>query len=165
MALAIARSKARVDCLFAEEVLDAAEQAVIADLVKAGRQDALEETADEFGAGKAYALLRLWAVGVFEAVVAIAEGDAVLVNGDQAVVGGGNADHIAPKVADQVLRLGEGFLSVDNPVVVVQAHYQSIPLGVKVDKLSGCPFVCVLSASFCLRRSGCPFVCPFVWTS
>ena len=73
----------------------AGEQAVVANLMEAGRQHVLQETAEEFGAGQAHALLRLGAVGVFAAVVAVAEGDAVVVNGDQAVVGDGDARHSA----------------------------------------------------------------------
>jgi hypothetical protein len=73
----------------------AGEQAVVANLMEAGRQHMLQETAEEFGAGQAHVLLRLGAVGVFAAVVAVAEGDAVVVNGDQAVVGDGDARHSA----------------------------------------------------------------------
>jgi hypothetical protein len=158
VALAAIRAEARVDGLFAEEALEvgdvgrlwlveaeqgaaggevglaptAAKQTVVADLVEAGRQDVLQESADEFRPGQAHGFLRLGALGVFDAVVAVAEDDAVGIDGKDAVVGDGDAIHRAPEVADEVLGAVERGFGIHDPGVAVQADQQLLPVGLVV---------------------------------
>src|SRR6201997_3384463 len=67
-------------------------QAVIADLVEAGRQDVLEEAPDELVAGDGFLAL---AVG---GAVLVAIGHGLVVDGQDAVVGDGDAEGVAGEI-------------------------------------------------------------------
>jgi len=64
------------------------QQAVVADAVEALGQDVDEESADELVCGECHALV---SVSALDSVVLPLEGDAVLVECDQAAIGDGNA--------------------------------------------------------------------------
>src|SRR5215218_9383227 len=68
------------------------EQAVVADAVEAARQDVEQEAADELVGGKGHDLLP---VGSVTAVILVAEGDAGLVEGEQAPVRNGDPVGVA----------------------------------------------------------------------
>src|SRR6201984_292244 len=69
-------------------------QAVIADLVEAGRQDVLEEAPDELVAGDGFLAL---AVG---GAVFVAIGHGLVVDGQDAVVGDGDAEGVAGEIVE-----------------------------------------------------------------
>src|SRR3954453_21617925 len=76
-------------------------QAVIADLMKAGRQDVLEEAPDELVAGDGFPAL---AVG---GAVLVAIGHGGVVDGQDAVVGDGDAEGVAGEIVERgLLSLG-----------------------------------------------------------
>ena len=64
------------------------QQAVVADAVEALGQDVDEESADELVCGECHALV---SISALDTVVLALEGDAVLVECDQAAIGDGNA--------------------------------------------------------------------------
>src|SRR5215468_3727851 len=68
------------------------EQAVVSDAVEALGQDVHEEPANELARLKRHGFVPVWA---FDAVVLVFERDAVLVGGDQAAVGDGDAMGVA----------------------------------------------------------------------
>src|SRR6516164_7920525 len=69
-------------------------QAVMADLVEAGRQDVLEEAADELVAGDGFGAL---AVG---GAVVVAVGHGCVVESQDAVVGDGNAEGVTGEIVE-----------------------------------------------------------------
>src|SRR5580692_1079222 len=69
-------------------------QAVIADLVEAGRQDVLEEAPDELVAGDGFLTL---AVG---GAILVAIGHGLVVDGQDAVVGDGDAEGVAGEIVE-----------------------------------------------------------------
>src|SRR3982074_1977407 len=76
-------------------------QAVIADLMEAGRQDVLEEAPDELVAGDGFPAL---AVG---GAVLVAIGHGGVVDGQDAVVGDGDAEGVAGEIVERgLLSLG-----------------------------------------------------------
>ena len=77
------------------------QQAVVADAVEALGQDVDEESADELVCGECHALV---SVSALDSVVLPLEGDAVLVECDQAAIGDGNAVGIAGEIGQH--RLG-----------------------------------------------------------
>ena len=93
------------------------EEAVVADAVEAGGQDVDQEAADELAGGEGHQLAPGLALG---AVVLPAEGDAALVEGDQAAVGDGDAVGVAGEVGQDRLGAGEGALGVDHPLGAAQ---------------------------------------------
>ena len=88
------------------------EQAVVADAVEALWQHVDEEAADELVGGERHALL---AVAALDAVILPSEGDAVLVEGDQAAVGDGDAVGIARQIGQHGLWTAERTLGIDDP--------------------------------------------------
>src|SRR5262245_55502649 len=76
-------------------------QAVVADAVEARRQDVDEESADDLVCGECHALV---SISALDSVVLPLEGDAVLVECDQAAIGDGNAVGIAGEIGQH--RLG-----------------------------------------------------------
>src|SRR5216684_2515980 len=80
------------------------EQAVVADAVEAFGQHVDEEAADELVCGKRHALV---SIAALDAVVLPLEGDALLVEGDQAAVGDGNAVGVTRKIGQHRLRAAE----------------------------------------------------------
>ena len=93
----------------------AGEQAVMADAVKAARQDVEQEPADELVGGERHELLP---VGSVATVVLVAEGDAGLVEGDQAAVRDGDPVGLARQVGEHRLGTCEGRLGVDGPALL-----------------------------------------------
>src|SRR6476659_8494150 len=88
------------------------EQAVVADAVEALRQHVDEEAANELVGGERHALVSITAL---DAVVLPLEGDALLVEGDQAAVRDGNAVGVAGQIGQHCLRSAEWRLAVDDP--------------------------------------------------
>src|ERR1700757_5270921 len=80
------------------------EQAVVADAVEAFGQHVDEEAADELVGGECHALV---SIAARDAVVLPLEGDALLVEGDQAAVGDGNAVGVTRKIGQHRLRPAE----------------------------------------------------------
>ena len=71
------------------------QQAVVADAVEALGQDVDEESTDELVCGECHALV---SISALDSVVFPLEGDAVLVECDQAAIGDGNAVGIAGEI-------------------------------------------------------------------
>src|SRR6516162_10688431 len=84
-------------------------QAVIADLVEAGRQDVLEEAPDELVAGDGFLAL---AVG---GAVLVAIGHGGVVDGQDAVVGDGNAEGVAGEIFERGLLSLTPWRDVNDP--------------------------------------------------
>src|SRR5206468_3331762 len=112
--------------LDAEQVADAGEvlgapaigeQAVVADAVEAAGQDVDEEATDELVAGQRHDLHALASLG---AVVLPPEDDTVVVAGDEAAVGDGDAMGVAAEIGEHRLRPGEGSLGIDDPLDLAQ---------------------------------------------
>ena len=88
------------------------EQAIVADAVEAAGQHVDEEAADELVARQRHDLVPLAA---FDAVVLPPEGDAVVVEGDQAAVGDGDAVGVAREIGEHRLGPGERALGSRRP--------------------------------------------------
>src|SRR5271154_4590097 len=88
------------------------EQAVVADAVETLWQHVDEEAADELVCGERHSLLT---VAALDAVILPSEGDAVLVEGDQAAVGDGDAVGIARQIGQHGLWTAERTLGIDDP--------------------------------------------------
>src|SRR5262249_31985249 len=80
------------------------QQAVVADAMEALGQDVDEESADELVCGECHALVPISAL---DTVVLPLEGDAVLVECDQAAIGDGNAVGIAGEIGQHRLGAAE----------------------------------------------------------
>jgi hypothetical protein len=93
------------------------EQAVMADAVEAFWQHVDEEAADELVGGERHGLVSLAAL---DAVILPLEGDALLVEGDQAAVGDGNAVGVTRQIGQHRLGSAEWPLCVDDPFGVAQ---------------------------------------------
>jgi hypothetical protein len=96
----------------------AREEAVVADAVEARWQDVHQEAADELVGIERHDLVV--SLGPFEAVILPLEGNAVVVERDQAAVGDGNTVGIAGEVAQNFLGSAEGSFAVNHPVTVAQ---------------------------------------------
>ena len=90
----------------------AGEQAIVADAMEPARQNVEQEAADELLGGERHDLLPF---GIVAAVVLVTEGDASLVEGDEAPVRNGDAVGIARQVSEHRLRSGKGGLGIDHP--------------------------------------------------
>lgn len=88
------------------------EQAVMAGAVEAARQQVEQEAADELVGGERHDLL---AVGAVAAIILVAEGDAGWPDGEQPLVGDGDAVGVAREIGEHRLGAGEGWLGVDHP--------------------------------------------------
>src|SRR5271163_2959004 len=84
-------------------------QPVIADLVEAGRQDVLEEAPDELVAGHGFLAL---AVG---SAVLVAIGHGLVVDGQDAVVGDGDAEGVAGEIVERGLLSLAPWRDVNDP--------------------------------------------------
>src|SRR5215467_9075870 len=93
------------------------EQAVVADAVQALWQHVNEEAADELVCGEHHALV---SIAALDAIVLPLEGDALLVEGNQAAVGDGNTMGVARQIGQHCLRATEGLLCVDDPLGFAQ---------------------------------------------
>ena len=93
------------------------EQAVMADAVEAFGQDVDEESADELVCGECHALV---SIAALDAVILPLEGDALLVEGDQATVCDGNAVGVTRQIGQHCLRSTEWALGIDDPFGLAQ---------------------------------------------
>src|SRR5215813_7794405 len=91
----------------------AGKQSIVADAVEAFGQDVGEEPANELVGVQCH---RLPPVGSVNAVILPAEGDAVVVGGDQTTIGDGDAVGIPGLIAQYLLGPGEGVFGVDDPL-------------------------------------------------
>ena len=89
----------------------------MADAVEAGWQHVDEEAADELEGPERHALVSITAL---DAVVLPLEGDAVLVEGNQATVGDGNTVGVARQIGQHGLRSTEWPFGVDDPFDLAQ---------------------------------------------
>ena len=80
------------------------EQAVVADAVEAGWQDVDQEAADELVCRERHALV---SIAARDAVVLPLEGDALLVEGNQAAVGDGDTVGVTRQIGQHSLRSAE----------------------------------------------------------
>jgi hypothetical protein len=87
----------------------------VADLLEAGRQHVLDETAQELDGMQC---LRLAILG--------AEGDGIWTELDEPTVGDGDAMGVAAEVTKQMLSAPEGALGVDAPSLVRETRRQPI---------------------------------------
>jgi len=84
----------------------------VADANEAGRQQVEQEAAQELLDGERQEALLIAARGVSPA-----EGDLVVGQGDEAMVGDGDAVRVAAQVMENMLRTSERFFAVDDPVL------------------------------------------------
>ena len=96
----------------------AGEEAVVADAVEACGEDMHQEAADELVGIERHQLVV--SLGTLEAVILPLEGNALVVERDQAAVGYGNTVGIAGEVAQNFLGSAEGMFAVNHPLAVVQ---------------------------------------------
>ena len=82
----------------------------MADTDKAIRQDMGEEATDELEGRQGHDFLC-----TLVAVVTIFEGDSIFAHSENAVIGNGNAEDVAPEILDQFFRAIDGRLDVDFP--------------------------------------------------
>ena len=99
----------------------AGEEPEVADAVEVAGQDMEQEASDELLGGKGHGLeaVVMAVVAPAEAdlsVVAPAEADLSVVDGEEAVVGDGDAVGVAAEVVEDLLGTGEGPLGVDDPL-------------------------------------------------
>jgi hypothetical protein len=85
------------------------EEAEMADLHEAGGQHVQQESADELLSIEVHLLLE-----VVVAAVAITEGDTAIVEGQDAMVGDGDAVGVAAEVVEYLSRAGKGALGIDD---------------------------------------------------
>ena len=97
--------------------LTAGEQAIVADAVEACGQHVHEKAADELVGGERHHLI---AFAPFEPVVLPLEGDALVIEREQAAVGDGDPVGVAGEIAQHLLRTAEGALAIDHPLFAVQ---------------------------------------------
>ena len=99
------------------------------DAMEAARQDVEQEAADELVGRERHDLLP---VGAVAAIILVAEGDASLVEGDQAAVRDRDPVGVARQVGEHRLRSREGRLGVDHPALLPdgsQMAQECPPLG------------------------------------
>src|SRR5690348_17603395 len=89
------------------------EQAVVADAMQAFWQHVDEEAADELEGPERHLLVSIAALDV---VILPLEGDALLVEADQAAVGDGDAVGVARQIGQHRLRATERPLCIDDPL-------------------------------------------------
>src|SRR5258708_40149553 len=97
----------------------AGEQTVVADAMKALWQYMHQEAADELGGIERHHLVSL---GAFDAVILPLEGDAVVIERDQAAVRDGDTMGVAGQGAQHLLGSPEGAFAVDHPFAVAQGR-------------------------------------------
>ena len=91
------------------------EESEVADANQAAGQDVKQEATQELISGNGHDLL-LAAVGI----ISPAEGDAIVLEGHEAMVGNGNAMSVAGQVVENMFGAAEGWLGVDDPVLAEQ---------------------------------------------
>lgn len=87
------------------------------DAMQAFWQHVNEEAADELVCGKRHPLV---SIAALDAIILPLEGDALLVAGDQAAVGDGNAVGVTRQIGQHRLRSTERAPSVDDPFGLAQ---------------------------------------------
>src|SRR6266481_8888561 len=97
----------------------AGEQTVVADAMKALWQYMHQEAADELGGIERHHLV---SPGAFAAVILPLEGDAVVIERDQAAVGDGDAVGVAREIAQHFFWSPERSFAVDHPFAVAQGR-------------------------------------------
>jgi hypothetical protein len=97
------------------------QEAKMADLDEAGRQDVKQEPADELDRGERQELL-LVPVGR----VSPAEGHVTIVHLEQAAIGDGHPVRIASQILEDMLGIAEGRLGIDHPVQSLELSEESI---------------------------------------
>src|SRR5712691_699505 len=85
---------------------------VVADAVKARRQDVEQKAADEFAGGQSHRLRILRSIGT---VVLVGEADAAILDVEQSVIGNRHAMRVATDVVEDLLRAAEWPLGEDDP--------------------------------------------------
>src|SRR5215468_21932 len=95
----------------------AGEQAVVTDTMEALRQDVHQEATDELVGIERHHRVSL---ATFEAVVLPLEGDALVIERDQAAVGDGDAMGVAGEIAQDFRGSPEWAFAVDHPLTVAQ---------------------------------------------
>src|SRR6516164_2679873 len=114
------------------------EEAVVADAVKALRQDMKHESPDELGGRQRHGLV---AGRPFDSIVLVTERDASLVGLDQPAVGDCDAMGVAREVGENLLWSGERRLGVDMPTNVIERFEEGLEcrrvgeLGVRTEEL------------------------------
>ena len=91
------------------------EESEVADAHQSAGQNVKQETAQELMSGNSHDLL-LAAVSI----VPPAEGDAIVLEGHEAMVGDGDAMGVAGQVVEHMFGAAKGWLGVDHPVLPVQ---------------------------------------------
>ena len=91
------------------------QQPVVADPHEAAWQHMLEEATDELCRFQGHG-----SPGSTLGVVLVAEADLIVVDGEQAIVGDGDAVGMAGQVLEDLLRSRKGLLGVDHPIVAVE---------------------------------------------
>ena len=86
-------------------------QAEMTNAHKAIGQNVREKVADKLHGGQGHQLLF-----AMIAVIEILEGDSIFANGNDAMIGNGNAEDVASKIFEQFLRAVDGSLDVDFPI-------------------------------------------------
>ena len=99
------------------------EQAVVSYAVQAARQDMEEEAADELGCVERHGLEP---VAALDPIVFPFEGDAVLVERNETLVGDGDAMSVAGEIGEYGLRPGERPLGVDEPIGAAQRRERGV---------------------------------------
>ena len=97
------------------------EQALVADAVQAFWQHVDEEAADELVCAERHLLVSIAAV---DAIIFPLEGDAALVEGNQAAVGDGDAVGVARQIGQHRLGSAEWPFCVDDPLRLVQRRQE-----------------------------------------
>ena len=87
----------------------------MADANQAAGQDVQQEAAQELICGNGHDLL-LAAVGI----ISPAEGDAIVLEGHEAMAGNGDAMRVARQVVENMFGAAEGWLGVDHPVLLAE---------------------------------------------
>ena len=97
------------------------EDPIMPDLDEAGREDVLEEAADELESGQERGYGPLGIAGI-----AASEEDGLLRRAGDAMIGDGDAMGIASEVVDDLPGAGEGFFAVGDPLLVVERSEEPI---------------------------------------
>src|SRR4029077_17021406 len=95
----------------------AGEPIVVADAVEAWWQDVHQETPDELVGIERHDLVSL---GTFDPIILPREGDALVVECDEAAIGDGDARRVAREIAQHFRRTSEWSFTVDDPRGVAQ---------------------------------------------
>jgi hypothetical protein len=110
------------------------QQAVVANPVQPRRQDGEQEPADEFGRVERH---RLGRGGC--AIVRVAEAHVAVSDVEEALVGEGDAVHVAADVVEHLSRTGEWRFRVDDPLDLARGLEmigEALPIGERLERAS-----------------------------